>query len=72
MAAKESAEGVHCHTVMRVKPADNADRLNTLNPAAPGPVMNPPRLLVAGIIRFADVVTKVLERPLIVPKSLNV
>jgi hypothetical protein len=31
-----------------------------------------PRVVLPGITRFADVVTKVLESPLIVPNSLNV
>jgi hypothetical protein len=31
-----------------------------------------PRVMLPGITRFADVVTKLLESPLIVPKSLNV
>jgi hypothetical protein len=31
-----------------------------------------PRVMLPGITRFADVVTKLLESPLIVPNSLNV
>ena len=31
-----------------------------------------PRVVLPGIIRFADVVTDVLESPLIVPNNLNV
>jgi hypothetical protein len=31
-----------------------------------------PRVVLPGITRFTDVVTKLLESPLIVPNSLNV
>jgi hypothetical protein len=46
-------------------PVDNEEVAFTINGGSP-------RVVLPGITRFADVVTKLLESPLIVPNSLNV
>jgi hypothetical protein len=50
---------------IRLLPVTNEEVMFNINGGVP-------RVVLPGITRFADVVIKLLESPLIVPKSLNV
>jgi hypothetical protein len=60
-----SPTGVHGYMFTLLLPVTNEELMLNINGGVP-------RVMLPGITRFADVVTKLLESPLIVPNSLNV